>query len=54
MASDGVDEIRSRSVPKRFRNGEGLLQCPVMAWDERMKDFHAAARHLIVVIRFLV
>jgi hypothetical protein len=25
-----------------------------MAWDERMKDFHAAARHLIVVIRFLV
>src|SRR5229473_1224663 len=30
-----------RSVPKRFRNGEGLLQCPAMAWDERMKDFHA-------------
>jgi len=25
-----------------------------MAWDERMKDLHAAARHLIVVIRFLV
>jgi len=25
-----------------------------MAWDERMKDFQAAARHLIVVIRFLV
>jgi len=25
-----------------------------MAWDEQMKDFHAAARHLIVVIRFLV
>src|SRR5260370_12272994 len=30
-----------RSVPKRFRNGEGLLQCPATAWDERMKDFHA-------------
>src|SRR5216684_1282815 len=30
-----------RSVPKRFRNGEGLLQCPAMAWDERMKEFHA-------------
>jgi hypothetical protein len=29
------------SVPKRFRNGEGLLQCPAMACDERMKDFHA-------------
>jgi len=41
VASDGVDEIRSRSVPKRFRNGEGLLQCPAMARDERMKDFHA-------------
>jgi hypothetical protein len=38
VASDGVDEIRSRSVPKRFRNGEGLLQCPAMAWDERMKS----------------
>ena len=40
MASDGVDEIGSRSVPKRPRIGEGLLQCPAMAWDERMKDFH--------------
>jgi hypothetical protein len=41
VASDGVDEIRSSSVPKRFRNGEGLLQCAAMAWDERRKDFHA-------------
>jgi hypothetical protein len=54
VASDGVDEICPRSVPKRPRLGEGLLQCPAMAWDERMKDLHAAARHLIDVIRFLV
>ena len=33
--------VADSSVPKRFRNGEGLLQCPAMAWDERMKDFHA-------------
>jgi hypothetical protein len=38
VASDGVDEICSSSVPKRFRNGEGLLQCPAMAWDERMES----------------
>jgi hypothetical protein len=44
VASDGVDKIRSRSVPKRPRLGEGLLQCPAMTWDERMKNFHAAAR----------
>jgi len=25
-----------------------------MAWDERIKDLHAASRHLIDVIRFLV
>src|SRR5260370_18057460 len=30
-----------RSEPKRFRKGGGLLQCPTLAWDERMKDFHA-------------
>jgi len=54
VASDGVDEIRPRSVPKRLRLGEGLLQCPAMGWDERMKDLHAAARHLIDVVRFLV
>jgi hypothetical protein len=54
VASDGVDEICPRSVPKRPRLGEGLVQCPAMAWDERMKDLHAAAPPLIVAIRFLV
>jgi hypothetical protein len=30
--------VADSSVPKRFRNGEGLLQCPAMAWDEGMVE----------------